>query len=142
MARGSLLVACLATLASSFAPIVAPRAAATAVGAAPRWVDGPGDIEEAARVSKFTSNAVSVLYFSALASTHASALSTFELLAAALPQCEFLLAEKNKDKECWGAFERCGDVELPCVEVFHDGASAGVVGVGEMAGLLLSLIHI
>ena len=139
MARGSLLVACLATLASSFAPIVAPRAAATAVGAAPRWVDGPGDIEEAARVSKFTSNAVSVLYFSALASTHASALSTFELLAAALPRCEFLLAEKNKDKECWGAFERCGDVELPCVEVFHDGASAGVVGVGEMAGLLSDL---
>ena len=67
----ALLACCLATLASSFAPIVAPRAAATAIGAAPRWVDGPGDIEEAARVSKFTSNAVSVLYFSALASTHA-----------------------------------------------------------------------
>ncbi|KAH8044488.1 hypothetical protein JL722_14673 [Aureococcus anophagefferens] len=84
VAGSALLVCCLATLASSFAPIVAPRAAATTVGAAPRWVDGPGDIEEAARVSKFTSNAVSVLYFS-LASTHASALSTFELLAAALP---------------------------------------------------------
>ncbi|KAH8047817.1 hypothetical protein JL722_12836 [Aureococcus anophagefferens] len=139
VAGSALLVCCLATLASSFAPIVAPRAATTAVGAAPRWVDGPGDIEEAARVSKFTSNAVSVLYFSALASTHASALSTFELLAAALPRCEFLLAEKNKDKECWGAFARCGDVELPCVEVFHDGASAGVVGVGEMAGLLSDL---
>ncbi|KAH8046035.1 hypothetical protein JL720_16514 [Aureococcus anophagefferens] len=87
MVAGSALLVCsLATLASSFAPIVAPRAAATTVGAAPRWVDGPGDIEEAARVSKFTSNAVSVLYFSALASTHASALSTFELLAAALPR--------------------------------------------------------
>ena len=112
---------------------------AVVVEAEPRWVDGPGDIEEAMRVSKFTSNAVSVLYFSALASTHASALSTFELLAAALPQCEFLLAEKNKDKECWGAFERTAGAELPCVEVFHDGASAGVVGIGEMAGLLSDL---
>ena len=108
--------------------------------AEPRWVDGPSDISEAGAMSRHTGGAVCVLYFNPMGEGGAAALSTVEFAGSALPSCEFLLASKDKDKECWGAFDALpADQALPCVEVFDGGVSQGIVAAGDLIATLASL---
>ena len=108
--------------------------------AEPRWVDGPSDISDAGAMSRHIGGAVCVLYFSPLGEGGAAALSTVEFAGSALPSCEFLLASKDKDEECWGAFDALpADQALPCVEVFDGGESQGIVAAGDLIATLASL---
>ena len=108
--------------------------------AEPRWVDGPSDIGDAGAMSRHIGGAVCVLYFSPLGEGGAAALSTVEFAGSALPSCEFLLASKDKDEECWGAFEALPEgQQLPCVEVFDGGVSQGIVSAGDLIATLASL---
>ena len=108
--------------------------------AEPRWVDGPTDIGEAGAMSRHIGGAVCVLYFNPMGEGGAAALSTVEFAGSALPSCEFLLASKDKDKECWGAFDALpADQALPCVEVFDGGVSQGIVAAGDLISTLASL---
>lgn len=131
----------VAAAVAAFAPParrVAPPV--TRAAAAPRWVDGPGDVDEARAVSKHTGNAVCVLYFSAMAgAAHASALATLEFVASAMPGVECLLASKERDGGGFGALDRVGDVPLPCVEVFYGGESRGVSAAGDLPSALAAL---
>ena len=108
--------------------------------AEPRWVDGPTDIGEAGAMSRHTGGAVCVLYFNPMGEGGAAALSTVEFAGQALPQCEFLLASQDRDKECWGAFDALPEGQaLPCVEVFDGGTSQGIVAAGDLIATLASL---
>ena len=108
--------------------------------AEPRWVDGPTDIGEAGAMSRHIGGAVCVLYFNPMGEGGAAALSTVEFAGQALPQCEFLLASQDRDKECWGAFDALpADQALPCVEVFDGGVSQGIVAAGDLIATLASL---
>ena len=76
-------------------------------------------------MSRHTGGAVCVLYFNPMGEGGAAALSTVEFAGQALPQCEFLLASQDRDKECWGAFDALPEGQaLPCVEVFDGGVRA------------------
>ena len=123
------------------AAFLAPTPQHTSVlRAEPRWVDGPADIGEAGAMSRHTGGAVCVLYFSPMAEGGAAALATVEFAGQALPSCEFLLASKDKDDGCWGAFDALGpDRALPCVEVFDGGTSQGVVPAGDLIATLAGL---
>ena len=68
-----------------------------------------------------------VLYFSALAADGAAALSTVEFAAQALPTCEFLLASKERDEECWGAFRGAARRGRGAVRREPDAARAGEI---------------
>ena len=108
--------------------------------AEPRWVDGPTDIGEAGAMSRHTGGAVCVLYFNPMGEGGAAALSTVEFAGQALPQCEFLLASQDRDKECWGAFDALPEGQaLPCVEVFDGAYEPGIVAAGDLIATLASL---
>eukprot|EP00630_Chrysocystis_fragilis_P005434 CAMPEP_0197396682 /NCGR_PEP_ID=MMETSP1165-20131217/10082_1 /TAXON_ID=284809 /ORGANISM="Chrysocystis fragilis, Strain CCMP3189" /LENGTH=360 /DNA_ID=CAMNT_0042922533 /DNA_START=29 /DNA_END=1107 /DNA_ORIENTATION=- len=114
--------------------------------AMPRRVDGPGDIEETAKLASYARDgrsegvAVCVLYYSTMRSEHAAATATFEAIAAATPECEFLLASIEEEPE---AFERVevsrGEPFEALVEVLFGGKRVSVGSPGEMAAALASL---
>ena len=91
-------------------------------------------------MSRHIGGAVCVLYFNPMGEGGAAALSTVEFAGQALPQCEFLLASQDRDKECWGAFDALPEGQaLPCVEVFDGGVSQGIVAAGDLIATLASL---
>lgn len=134
----------------SFAFVVSPPRRRGLIQAAPRFIDGPSDIVETEKVASFARNgfadgvATSVLYFSARDSNHGASMATFEAVAAATPDCEFLLAAVEKEQGA-AAFSRVfeeGSPSMqgfdPVVEVLFRGERF-VVGPGELASLLASL---
>lgn len=142
----------LATRAVAFAPRIQARSrSGSAVLAQPRFVDGPNDIDEACKIASYMREgrgegvALAVLYFSSLNGAHAAPLATFELLGAALPDCEFLLAVVEKDKRCFGAFDRLDGVDTstsdfdPVVEVLFKNKRVALVPVGAVASTLSEL---
>ncbi|KAJ8601997.1 hypothetical protein CTAYLR_002746 [Chrysophaeum taylorii] len=105
---------------------------------------GPEDIEETAKLASYPRDgrgngvAVAVLFYNA---SHTSALASFEALAAALPDCEFLLAPHDGEGEAGrAAFERSPtDAVLPFVELLFGGERVDVVAPADAAAALSTL---
>jgi len=140
------MVLCLASRGGS---ALRPRVGRLARGpwplaALPRWVDGPRDVAEAARIGALDlserpgGNAVAVLYFRAANAIdadcglreaqlaqfmtlpdHKQAVRDFEDLGRAFPKLQCLLAAVERDGAAFGAFDRITADKLPRVEVIY-----------------------